>query len=67
MELIAGDVKVAQKVPRFCAFHYRVGSLSVWLCNIFSGSGREGGKGKIGGGGGGGGGRGCGGRSEDVV
>lgn len=35
MELIAGDAKVAQKVPCFCAFHYRAGSSSVWLCNFF--------------------------------
>lgn len=36
MELIAVDAKVAQKVPRFCTFHYYAGSPCVWLCNIFS-------------------------------
>lgn len=58
VELIAGDVRVPQKAPRFCAFHYCVGILSVWLCHIFSQGegGKEGMEKKIRGRGGGGGG-----------
>lgn len=52
MELIAGDVRVPQKAPRFCAFHYCVGILSVCLCHIFSlgEGGKEGMEKKIAGG-----------------